>query len=67
MVLAHVVFCHLAEPEKALDEMIRVTKPGGCVAVFDNAIAGGPGSGWINWHEPSVAERLRGIRGGYRA
>ena len=56
--MAHVVFCHLAEPEKALDEMIRVTRPGGCVAVFDNALAGGSGSGWNNWHEPSVAERL---------
>jgi len=56
--LAHVVFCHLAEPEKALDEMIRVTRPGGCVAVFDNALAGGSISGWNNWHEPSVAERL---------
>lgn len=45
--IAHVVFCHLAEPEKALDELIRVTKPGGCVAVFDNAIGGiGGGSNW---------------------
>ena len=58
VVLAHVVFCHLAEPEKALDEMIRVTRRGGCVAVFDNAWTGGSGSSWNNWNEPSVAERL---------
>jgi SAM-dependent methyltransferase len=64
--LAHVVFCHLAEPEKALDEMIRVTKPGGCVAVFDNALTGGPGSGWFSWREPSVAERLAQYEVGIR-
>lgn len=56
--LAHVVFCHLAEPQKALDEMIRVTRRGGCIAVFDNAWTGGPGLNWNNWYEPSVAERL---------
>ena len=64
--LAHVVFCHLAEPEKALDEMIRVTRRGGCVAVFDNALTGGPGSGWFSWHEPSVAERLAQCEVGIR-
>ncbi len=64
--LAHVVFCHLAEPEKALDEMIRVTKPGGCVAVFDNAIAGSPSSGWASWREPTLAERLLGHEVGIR-
>ncbi|MBN2465387.1 methyltransferase domain-containing protein [candidate division WOR-3 bacterium] len=58
MTLAHVVFCHLAEPEKALDEMIRVTRSGGCVAVFDNAMTGSPGSRWNNWHQPTTAERL---------
>ncbi len=64
--LAHVVFCHLAEPENALDEMIRVTKPGGCVVVFDNALTGGPGSGWFSWHEPSVVERLAQYEVGIR-
>jgi SAM-dependent methyltransferase len=64
--LAHVVFCHLAEPEKALDEMIRVSRRGGCVAVFDNALTGGPGSGWFSWHEPSVAERLAQYEVGIR-
>jgi SAM-dependent methyltransferase len=29
------VFQHLPEPEKALDEMVRVTKPGGWIVVFD--------------------------------
>jgi len=64
--LAHVVFCHLAEPEKALDEMIRVTRLGGCVAVFDNALTGGPGSGWFSWHEPTLAERLAQYEVGIR-
>jgi len=29
------VFQHLPDPEKALDEMMRVTKPGGWIVVFD--------------------------------
>ena len=29
------VFQHLADPEKALHEMIRVTRPGGTVGVLD--------------------------------
>jgi SAM-dependent methyltransferase len=66
MTMAHVVFCHLAEPEKALDEMIRVTKSGGCIAVFDNAIAGSPNSGWVSWREPTVDERLLGHEVGLR-
>ncbi len=56
--IAHVVFCHLAEQEKALDEMIRVTKPGGCVAVFDNAVSGGPQGGWSNIHKPAIEREL---------
>jgi SAM-dependent methyltransferase len=66
MTLAHVVFCHLAEPEKALDEMLRVTKPGGCVAVFDNAMTGSASSRWNNWYQPTVAERLLGTEVGLR-
>jgi SAM-dependent methyltransferase len=58
MTLAHVVFCHLAEPEQALDEMIRVTKRGGCVAVFDNAMTGSVSSRWNNWYQPTIAEQL---------
>jgi len=58
MTLAHVVFCHLAEPEKALDEMIRVTRSGGCIAVFDNAMTGSAGSTWNNWRVTTVTERL---------
>ena len=57
--LAHVVFCHLAEPEKALDEMIRVTRRGGCVAVFDNAMGGGDVVGWSNYLSPTVTRQLR--------
>jgi SAM-dependent methyltransferase len=56
--IAHVVFCHLQEPEKALDEMIRVTRRGGCVAVFDNAASDVGGAGWSNVREPTLAEKL---------
>jgi len=56
--LAHVVLCHLAEPERALDEMIRVTRRGGCVAVFDNAIGGGAVSGWSNIRTRSIERRV---------
>jgi SAM-dependent methyltransferase len=65
--LAHVVFCHLGKPEAALDEMIRVTRPGGCVAVFDNALGGGPSSGWNNRREPSLRQRLSDIEISLRA
>jgi ubiquinone/menaquinone biosynthesis C-methylase UbiE len=56
--IAHVVFCHLAGQQQALDEMIRVTRPGGCVAVFDNAVSGGPQGGWSNIHEPTIEREL---------
>lgn len=56
--LAHVVFCHLAEPEQALDEMIRVTRPGGCIAVFDNAAAGGRENSWLSWFRPTRAQAV---------
>jgi SAM-dependent methyltransferase len=59
--IAHVVFCHLAEPEKALDELIRVTRRGGCIAVFDNANGGGSYAGWQGWYDPTIAERLDGL------
>lgn len=57
-VIASVVFCHLAEPERALDEMVRVAKPGGCVVVLDNARTGGAGAGWQSWCDPTVEERV---------
>ena len=65
--IAHVVFCHLREPERALDELIRVTKPGGCVAVFDNAIAGGESSGWSNRRRPPLRQRLADIETSLRS
>jgi SAM-dependent methyltransferase len=65
--LAHVVFCHLKEPEKALDEMIRVTRPAGGVAVFDNALGGGGRGGWSNWHSPTIRESLRNEELGLRS
>jgi SAM-dependent methyltransferase len=57
--IAHVVLCHLKEPEKALDEMIRVTRRGGCIAVFDNAASESSGAGWSNVREPTIAEKLQ--------
>lgn len=64
--LAHVVFCHLREPEQVLDEMVRVTKPGGCIAVFDNAWGGGSTGGWNSWYEPDVREHLQSEEIGFR-
>ena len=57
--LAHVVFCHLKEPEKALDEMIRVTKPGGGIAIFDNAASSVRGNSWNSWYSPNIRQLLR--------
>ncbi|MCP3904995.1 MAG: methyltransferase domain-containing protein [Planctomycetes bacterium] len=54
-VLMQVVMCHLAEPERALDELIRVAKPGGCIAVFDNAVGGCPW-GWDSTDRPTVRQ-----------
>ncbi len=56
--IAHVVLCHLAKPERALDELIRVTRRGGCVAVFDNALAGATDGGWDNVFKPTIEQRL---------
>jgi SAM-dependent methyltransferase len=64
--IAHVVFCHLAEPELALDEMIRVVRPGGCVAVFDNAVGAGAGGGWSSWYEPTIRARVQDCEFGLR-
>ena len=55
--MAQVVLCHLAEPQHALDELIRVTKRGGCVAIFDNAVGGCPW-GWDSTWRPTVKQKV---------
>ena len=55
VVMVQVVLCHLAEPQAALDELIRVTARGGCVAVFDNAV-GGCVWGWSSMERPTVKQ-----------
>lgn len=35
----HTTLCHLAEPEAALHDAVRVLRPGGCLAVFDGDYA----------------------------
>ena len=45
------------EPERALDELIRVAKCGGCVAVFDNA-AGGCEWGWSSTERQILKQQL---------
>jgi SAM-dependent methyltransferase len=57
VVMAQVVLCHLTRPQHALDELIRVTKPGGCVAVFDNAIGGCPW-GWESTNRPTIKQMV---------
>lgn len=64
--VAHVVFCHLAEPEKALDELIRVTRRSGCIAVFDNAMGGGDSVGWNNIYRLTIKEKLFNHELGFR-
>jgi ubiquinone/menaquinone biosynthesis C-methylase UbiE len=67
--IAHVLLCHLKQPERTLDELIRVTQRGGCIAIFDNAIAEF-GGGWSNWLRPTIKQkafnyelRLRSMQG----
>jgi ubiquinone/menaquinone biosynthesis C-methylase UbiE len=56
--IEQIVLCHLAEPERAFNEMVRVTRPGGCVVVIDNAMTGGIPGFWRNYANPSIAEWL---------
>jgi SAM-dependent methyltransferase len=53
MVFCHTVLCHLTKPERAISEMRRVLKPGGCIAVRD-IIA----TGCLYW--PKSQKILRG-------
>ncbi len=59
--MAQVVFCHLDRPQKALDEMIRVTKRDGCIAVFDNAVGSGGSAGWTSLIKPTIASEVFGF------
>jgi ubiquinone/menaquinone biosynthesis C-methylase UbiE len=54
--LCQTVFCHLDRPEDALDEMIRVTKRGGCVAVFDSAQGAGA-TFWFSVLRPTLPQQ----------
>lgn len=56
--IAQVVLCHLADPETALDELIRVTKPGGCVVVIDNARPTSMGKAWNNQSRLNTEQEL---------
>lgn len=58
VIMAQVLFCHLAEPQRALDEFIRVARPGACIAVFDNAV-GGCALGWESNVDETVPDTLR--------
>ena len=39
IIIAHTVLCHVPEPEKALQEAIRVLVPGGQIVIFDGDYA----------------------------
>jgi ubiquinone/menaquinone biosynthesis C-methylase UbiE len=49
VVIAHTLLSHVADPLRALGEMVRVTRPGGTVAVFDGDYAS-----WT-WSHPDPA------------
>ena len=56
--LTHLVLCRSAKPEAALDELIRVTKKGGCIAVFENASSGGAESFWCNAFKTTMQQKF---------
>jgi ubiquinone/menaquinone biosynthesis C-methylase UbiE len=58
VVLAHIVLSGEKRPEQVLDELIRVTRPGGCVAVFEPYRRALMPSHWDN-----AAERAPEFRG----
>jgi ubiquinone/menaquinone biosynthesis C-methylase UbiE len=39
VVIAHTTLCHVPEPHLALQEALRVLRPGGCLAIFDGDYA----------------------------
>ena len=39
VVVAHTIYSHLAEPERALSEAFRILRPGGTLAIFDGDYA----------------------------
>jgi len=56
--IAQVVLCHLEKPEEALDELIRVTRHGSCIAIFDNSISRGGYNYWDSIFRPTIKQRL---------
>jgi SAM-dependent methyltransferase len=56
--IAHVMLCHFANPEQAFDELVRVTKRNGCVAIFDNALGAGGNTSWSSQFKPTRKQRL---------
>lgn len=59
--IVHVLLCHLSEPERAFEELTRVTRHKGCLAIFDNAVAGGGYFGWANHYRQTIRQKLVGF------
>jgi ubiquinone/menaquinone biosynthesis C-methylase UbiE len=56
--LTHLLLSWCPDPEKIFDELVRVTKIGGCVAIFDNASQAGAESVWCNLVKKSFDDQL---------
>lgn len=58
VVLAHTVLSNQKKPEALLDEMVRVTTRGGCVAVLDSARSAFFPLTWNNAQNPALGFRV---------
>jgi len=54
VVISQILLCHLSKPEKGFDELVRVIKKRGYVAIFDVAET----SDWVNFWNNSIKSTM---------